>query len=345
MKKTTFGVIVGNRSFFPDALAKMGRKSIPNLFILALCLVVVTTGCEKKESGSAKKTKLAFVTNNTADFWVFSQRGCEKARKELGNITIDFRRTSDATAAGQRMILDDLRAKGIQGIIISPIDPTNQKPLIDELSEELPVITCDSDIPNSKRICYVGTDNIDAGRQAGKLIKEVLPDGGKIILFVGYKDVQNARERIQGITEVIAGTNIEIIDIRTDSCDQVRAKSNVSDAIVKYPDLACCVGLWNYNGPAILNAVSDAGKLGKMKIVCFDESEETLVGVRDGHIYGTVVQQPFEFGYQSIKLIAEILNGDKTNLPANGQIIIPTRNIKQADAAEFIKFVHELLGK
>jgi len=322
-------------------------KKLVTSLVLALCILLVVVGCSKKgeQSPTPAKTRLAFITNNTADFWIFARRGCEKAASELGAFELEFRLNNDATSAEQRRIMDDLVAGGIGGIAISPIDPANQKPFIDELSATIPVVTCDSDIPGSKRLCYIGTDNVDAGRQAGQLIKEVLPDGGKIMLFVGKKDTQNAKERIQGIEEAIKGTKIEIIDVRTDNVDQVAAKSNVSDAIVKYPELACCVGLWNYNGPAILNAVKDAGLLGKMKIVCFDENEETLNGVKDGYIYGTVVQQPFEFGYQSMKMLAAVAAGDKSVVPANGLMIIPTLNIKQADAPAFIEKVHTLLGK
>jgi ribose transport system substrate-binding protein len=325
------------------------KKLVVSLAVLvAICALMV--GCSKKPSTTAPKSaepkmRLAFVANNTADFWIFARRGCEKAESELGNFQLEFRLNNDGTSAEQRRVLDDLVSRGVKGIAISPIDPVNQKPFIDELSATTAVITCDSDIPGSKRLCYIGTDNIDAGRQAGAMIKEVLPDGGKIMLFVGKKDTQNAKERIQGIEEAIKGTKIEVIDVRTDNIDPVQAKANVADAIVKYPDLACCVGLWNYNGPAILNAVKDAGLLGKMKIVCFDENEETLNGVKDGYIYGTVVQQPFEFGYQSMKMLDAIASGDKSVIPASGQKIIPTLNIKQADAPAFIEKVKALLGK
>jgi ribose transport system substrate-binding protein len=323
------------------------KKLFFNLLMVSLiCLAVLLAGCSKKgaESPSEKK-KLAFVTNGASDFWAFTRRGCEKADDELEDFEVDFRLVSDATSAEQRRILDDLVVRGAVGIAISPIDPVNQKPILDELCEKITVITCDSDIPGSKRLCYLGTDNVAAGRQAGEMIKEVLPEGGKIMIFVGKADTQNSKERVQGIKEAIAGSKVEIIDIRTDNNDKIVAKSNVSDALVKYPDLACCVGLWNYNGPAILNAVTDAGKLGTVKIVCFDEDEETLAGVKDGHIYGTVVQQPYEFGYQSIKLLADIINGDKSKIPQDKLIIVPTLIIKKDNVAEFTKRVHELLGK
>jgi ribose transport system substrate-binding protein len=323
------------------------KKLFFNLLMVSLiCFAALLVGCSKKGAESPpKKTKLAFITNGASDFWAFTRRGCEKADAELDGFEVDFRLVSDATSAEQRRIIDDLVVRGAKGIAISPIDPVNQKPMLDELSEKITVITCDSDIPGSKRLCYLGTDNVAAGRQAGEMIKQILPDGGKIMIFVGKADTQNSKERVQGIKEAIAGSKIEIIDIRTDNNDKVVAKSNVSDALVKYPDLACCVGLWNYNGPAILNAVTDADKLGTVKIVCFDEDEETLSGVKDGHIYGTVVQQPYEFGYQSIKLLADIVNGDKSKIPPNKLIIVPTLIIKKDNVAEFTKRVHELLGK
>jgi ribose transport system substrate-binding protein len=323
----------------------MKRSLFLVLMAAAVVLGVFTTGYSKEQDSKAEKTKLAFITNNTANFWVFAKRGCEKAASESPDLAVDFRITSDATSAEQRRIIDDLLAKGVKGIAISPVDPLNQKPFIDELASKITVITCDSDIPGSKRKCYIGTDNVAAGRQAGEMIKEVLPNGGKIMLFVGKQDTQNAKERIQGIKEAIAGTKIEIIDVRTDDVDQVRAKSNVADALVKYPDLACCVGLWNYNGPAILNAITDAGKLEKVKIVCFDENEETLTGVRDGHIYGTVVQQPFEFGYRSMKVLADLVKGNEVKIPANGMIIVPTIIIKKDNVGPFMDKVHEILKK
>ena len=138
-----------------------------SLLVLAMTLGVCISGCSKKE-GESGKTKIAFITNNTANFWVFARRGCEKAATELPGFEVDFRITSDATPAEQRRIIDDLLARGVKGIAISPVDPINQKPFIDELAGKIAVITCDSDIPGSKRKCYIGTDNVAAGRQAGE---------------------------------------------------------------------------------------------------------------------------------------------------------------------------------
>jgi len=207
------------------------------------------------------------------------------------------------------------------------------------------VVTQDSDAPNSNRACYIGTDNVAAGRQAGDLIKEALPQGGKIMLFVGTLDTANAQQRYQGIKEALQGSNIQILDVRTDSTDRVRAKSNAADTLVNYPDIAALVGLWSYNGPAIVGAVRDAGKVGKVKIIAFDEEDETLNGIRDGAIFATVVQQPFEFGYQSMKLMARMLDGDRSGIPASKQILVPTLAIKKEQVEDFAKKINQLRGR
>jgi|SRR5262245_10394042 len=310
------------------------------IICLILLLALVANSCFLKGG-----TRIAFVTNNTADFWTIARKGVEKADSELDNISVDFKMPPDGTAAEQKRIVDDLLAKGVKGIAISPVDPDNQTQLINEAVKQAFVVTQDSDAPNSQRACYLGTDNVEAGRQAGRLIKEAIPQGGKIMIFVGKLDARNAQERKKGIEEVLKGTNITIIDTKTDDVDPTRAKANVSDTLVQYPDIACLVGLWSYNGPAILNAVRESGRLGKVKIVCFDEDDQTLAGIKDGWIHATVVQQPFEFGYQSVHLIARAIGGDRSVIPENKLKIIPTLIVKRSDVDAFITKINLLRGR
>jgi ribose transport system substrate-binding protein len=320
-----------------------------------LCFACLLAGCGSKDTGTAgtspgnssaskKKLKLAFVSNNAASFWTIARAGCMDAQKQLGDVEVDFRIPSTGGVAEQQQILDDQLAKGVDGIAVSPIDPVNQTALLDKIAGQTLLITQDSDAPSSRRVCYIGTDNMAAGVQAGQLIKEVLPDGGKIMIFVGTLDAQNAKDRYTGLKQEIQGSKVEIIDVRTDEADPTRAQRNAEDTLVKYPDVACLVGLWSYNGPAILNAVKSAGKAGKTKIVCFDENDETLAGVASGDIYGTVVQQPYEFGKQAIVRMAGYLRGDKSVL-AGGKQIIPTLMIKKDSVAEFQARLNKLLGK
>ena len=324
------------------------------MLVTAFALVLFAPACSKKDSAQSsdggggsstgKKLKLAFVSNNASPFWTIARAGCDTAQKELGNVAVDFRIPSTGTAAEQRQILDDLAAKGIDGIAVSPVDPANQTDFLNKIAEQTLLVCHDSDAPASKRVCYIGTDNVAAGVEAAKLIKEALPNGGKIMLFVGTLDAQNAKERYAGIKQELQGSKVEIIDVRTDETDRVRAQKNVEDTLVKYPDVACLVGLWSYNGPAIVNGVKSAGKSGQVKIVCFDEEDETLAAVAAGIVHATVVQQPYEFGRQAITRMAKYLGGDKSAL-AGGKQIVPTLNIKKDNVAEFSARLKKLLGK
>jgi len=328
-----------------------------SIFVCTLLLTVLIAGCQPGPSGSGgnagaggtggagTKHKLAFVTNNASDFWTIARKGTEKAAREIPNIEVEFRIPADGTAAEQQRLIDDLLARGIHGIAISPVDPKNQTAMLDRAAGQTLVLTQDSDAPDSNRACYIGTDNVAAGRQAGELVKEALPQGGKIMVFVGVLDAANAQQRYQGLKEALAGSNVQIIDVRTDNTERVRAKANAADTLVNYPDIAGMVGLWSYNGPAILAAVREANKLDKVKIIAFDEEDDTLSGIKDGAIYATVVQQPFEFGFQSMQLMAKFLDGDKSVIPAGKQIFVPTIAIKKADVEEFIKKINGLRGR
>jgi ribose transport system substrate-binding protein len=295
-------------------------------------------------AASDKPLKLAVLANSASDFWTYVKAGCEKAMKEVPNVSVEVRLVADGTPSEQTRIFDDLLVKGSDGIAISPIDSANQAAMIDRGTEKALITTTDSDAATSKRAFYVGTNNVDAGRQAGGLIKKAIPDGGKIMIFVGKRDAQNAKERIQGLEEVLKGSNVSVIDIRTDDTDRVRARQNVADTLVKYPDIACLVGIWSYNGPAIVNSVKTAGKAGKVKIVTFDEEDDTLQGIKDGIVDSTVVQNPYEFGHQSVLLMTKKLRGEDPQIPENKQVIVPTRAIDKSNVDEFWTTLKTLRG-
>ena len=261
------------------------------------------------------KKELALVTNAAADFWTIAKRGVEKAQKEHPEYSMQVVITGQATAAEQRRELDNLLARGVAGVSISAIDPKNSTEEFNKVAAKAVLFTTDSDAPQSNRVVYIGTDNVAAGRQAGEEIKKALPGGGKVMMFVGTMDADNARERVQGIKDVLAGSKIQIVDIRTDGVDFAKAKSNVQDALAK-GGVDCLVGLYSYNTPQIYSAVKEAGKAGKIKIVGFDEDPQTLRGVADGTIQSTIVQQPFEFGYQSMIDMIKYINGDRSFIPA-----------------------------
>lgn len=302
-----------------------------------------TTGGPTPGPAAGGAIELGFVTNNTSDFWAIAASGVKKAEQDF-NVKVEIKMPNESNL--QETIIESLISKKVSGIAISPKDSKNQIGLLNKVRDAgINLICFDSDAPDSKRMAFVGTNNVLAGVAAGELILEALPQGGKIMLFVGSMDAQNAKERRQGVEQALKGSKVEVLDVRTDNEDRARAKQNVEDTLNKYPDVACLVGLWSYNAPQILQAVKDAKKEGKVKIVAFDEEGPTLQGVKDGHIYGTVVQQPYEFGYRSIKYLAHMARGETDKLPKDGMDVVPVRKIKPADVDAFSAELKKLIGK
>ena len=219
--------------------------------------------------------------------------------------------------------------------MVSAVDPKTSTEALNRIGGQVPLFTTDSDAPDSNRIAYIGSSNTDAGKQAGEIMLKAMPDGGKCMGFVGLPGADNARERIEGVREVIKGSKVELVDVRGDDIDQTRAKRNVEDTLAANPEINCMVGFYSYNPPRIYEVLKEAGRLGDIKVIAFDEDPITLGGVREGTIAGTVVQQPYEWGYQGMKLMAKYLEGDKSGIPANELIIVPTKIIDKANVDAF----------
>jgi ribose transport system substrate-binding protein len=290
------------------------------------------------------KPQLAFVVNAASDFWKLSEAGVRKAQEELPDYELQFRYPAQGTAALQNALMDDLVAAGTDAIMISSADPKNSINAFNRVAAQVPLFTTDSDAPASKRIAYLGSSNTLAGVQAGEIAVAAMPKGGKCMGFVGFLGADNAIERIAGFRKAVEGSGIELVDVRGDDVDFARARSNVDDVLAANPDITCMVGFYSYNPPKIYEALQAAGKLGAIKVIAFDEDPITLGAVREGSFAGTVVQDPYQWGYQGMLLMAKYLEGDKSGIPADGLIIVPTKVITTSNVDSFEKELKERIG-
>ena len=218
----------------------------------------------------------AYVTNGIDPFWTVAAAGAIRAGRDL-KVNVLVRQPPEGIGDQQRMLEDLLVQDGVQGIAVSPIDPANQEELLNRIGESKTFITQDSDAPNTNRLAYIGTENYKAGRMAGQLIKEAMPEGGSVMIFVGRLGQLNAEQRRQGVIDElldrdpdptrrdpndaeIKGDKYTILGTKLDNFDKAKAKQNAQDTISKYPNVGCMVGLFAYNPPMCLQAVEEAGR-------------------------------------------------------------------------------------
>ncbi len=313
------------------------RKLTTIAAMAGLVLSVTTATAEDKPA-------LAFVVNAASDFWKLAEAGVNAAQKELPGYELQFRYPAQGSAALQNALMDDLVAAGTDAIMISSADPKNSIDAFNRIAAQVPLFTTDSDAPQSNRIAYLGSSNTDAGVQAGEIAVKAMPNGGKCMGFVGFLGADNAKERIAGFRQAVEGKGIELVDVRGDDVDFARARSNVDDVLAANPEIDCMVGFYSYNPPKIYEALQAAGKLGSITVIAFDEDPITLGAVREGSFAGTVVQDPYQWGYQGMKLMASYLEGDKSGVPENGLIIVPTKVIDKSNVDAFEAELKERIG-
>lgn len=340
----------------------MPRPAPRALAVLALVLAACG-GSPDATSGpsSGARPRIAFLTNCVDPFWDLAHKGAEDAAREQG-VELEYYAPPNATIEEQKSRVEDLLARGAAGIAISPIDAVNMASLVDEACARTNVVTHDSDAPGTNRRCFIGCDNYAAGRACGQLVKEALPEGGTVMLFIGRLEQDNAKKRRQGVIDElldrapdgarfdpndgpIRGDRYTILDTRTDEVDKAKAKANAEDALARHPDLGAMVGLFAYNPPACLEAVQTAGKVGQVAIIGFDEQRATVQGILDGAIQGTVSQQPYKYGYEAVRVLAALDRGDESVLPAGGVLTVEHAVYRKDNAAQLMALIDEVLGK
>jgi ribose transport system substrate-binding protein len=339
----------------------MRRISLTLSTILACILATLGTisGCKPAANAPGKAPRVAFITNGVASFWTIAKAGAEAAAQQMG-VDLSVHMPAEGIA-DQKRIIEDLLIRGVDGIALSPIDSANQASFINEAAAQTKLITQDSDAPTTNRLAYVGMDNYLAGRMVGQMIREALPTGGKLAIVVGRIEQDNARKRRQGVidevlgrssdssrydppgTELTNGTYTFVVTL-TDQFDRVKAKANCEDAVLRYTDLNGIVGLFAYNIPMCLEALKQTGHLGKLKLFSFDEADETLQAIQTGSVHGTVVQNPYEYGFRSVALLKEVVSGNQSAIPESKFIDIPARRVDKTNVEEFWADLKKKLG-
>ncbi len=303
------------------------------LCALVLCGLASTSGCKDHSADATGKPSsgptIVFITNSNADWWSAVEKGMKDGGKDF-KVAVEMRR-NEGSAQGQiEKLKSVLSMPSVKGVAISVIEANAGG--VAEVMKELKkagklVITIDSDGDPDSRIAYIGTNNIEAGKIAGKVAAAVRPQGGPVVVFVGSKEAANSIERRKGFFEG-AGSAFSELETFTDGSDKPRAAENVRSAISKYTDMGMMLGIWSYNAPAIAQEMESNAELRKrVNVVTFDLDERAVLQMEQGLIDATVCQNPYEIGYKGVELLKALIDDDKTKVESmlpEGKTVINT---------------------
>lgn len=275
-----------------------------NLFFLNLLK-------EKKVEKEPIKPKIVLISHiKTNPYWKYIREGAERAAKERGAV-IEFLGPTTASTEEGIKLFDMATSAKVSGIITYVQEEGKYKEKINSAIEKgIPVVTIDSDEENSNRISYVGTDNILAGQAAGEEMVKQVGNNGNVAIVMGGKNVKNQIERVEGFTKYItSNSNLKIVD--KDSSDAMLLEAEIITRKIlsrndKIDALFCTSAL---DGIGAAKAVNDLNRKGKVKIICFDNLEETLTNIKNGLVAATIVQKGDEMGYRAVNIIMDKIEG------------------------------------
>jgi ribose transport system substrate-binding protein len=321
----------------------LGFKKVISLTTMIFLLVSGVTGCSNSNNNTSSKNAATLLVGDKSEeyymvtflsgmeYWKSCYKGFEDAGKLYGIKTIytgglQYDVNQEVTA------LEQVIAKKPAGIAVSCMNPDAfAVPIKQAAAEGIPIVTFDADSPQSGRYSFLGTGNEYAGTVAAKaLAEQVGPEGGEVVIIT-LPAQRNHEERVSGFKNAlnVQYKNLKLVQVGNGKSDQTEAAKVLSGLLQAHPDIKGVFCTDATSGVGAATAVKEANKVGKVKIVSFDNDRGTLDAIKSGVISASIAQGTYIMGYQSMNFLFELKH----------ELINPVEDWKGKDISPLPNFV------
>ncbi|EPY05947.1 LacI family transcriptional regulator [Paenibacillus sp. E194] len=243
-------------------------------------------------------------------FWRTVEQGAKEAAAQR-DMEIEYTGPIRINSSEQMRLLAKAIASKPDAILTQGINEPRYNELVSRAMDQgIPVITVDSDAPDSRRFAYVGTDNRAAGVQMGELVVQGSAYKGKIGIILGSELADNQRKRMEGFRSIIdQASGYEIVDVRSSNISRIEAAKQTKLMLSEHPDIRTIIGFSAWDAAGIVEGLQAAHK-GKINVFGFDDVEATKRAIAHGDIVATLVQQPREIGAEAVSILQQIFAGE-----------------------------------
>ena len=267
------------------------------------------------------------------DFWDSVRQGAQCAASKLTDVKIQWDGvTAETDVTGQVNLLQNFLTRQVDGLVYAATDAKVLAQVTqDAQSRNVPVINIDSGTnPQPDNVPVFATDNIVAARKAADLLAEALGPGDHQVAFIPFQPgtVTND-QRTTGFKEGLARhPNLKLVAEQSSNSDPITALSVTENILTANPDLD---GIFAANEPGVVgatNALNQAGKAGKIKLIGWDASPDEVAGLTSGAITALVVQNPFRMGFDSVNaMVKTVRTGQVASSKDTGVTFVTQQNI------------------
>jgi ribose transport system substrate-binding protein len=303
-----------------------GKRMRKVIVILFSVLLLALSACSPKEGEKAKPVENSAKGNDSGNsaskgdfsnetyYWISQNstlplfvandyKGLEKAAKELG-VKVEKAGPSNIDLPSFISTIEQVCAQKPAGVTVVGWDPSLTAAVNKCIESGVPTVTDDADLPNSKRLSFIGTDWYQIGVEQAKVMIEKTGGKGKVATL-SIINADNMKQAKQGFLDTIEGSGLKVVANEDDGGDASKAAEKTAALLSAYPDLAGIAGLDSESGSGIVRALEEAGKAGKIKITAMEQTPEFFKAVRDGKVDAIIVQKRELFTYYAIKTLFE----------------------------------------
>jgi len=309
------------------------------LLVAGISMVAVTCGMGRAHAAGSTYTFAIVPKSLNNPYFDLARDGCMAEAKKLGNVTCVYTGPVNQDAAAEVQTIQDLITRGVDGIAISVADEGSvQRVIAHGRAAGIPIITFDADAPKSARQAYVGTDNLQLGKDLAQQLIAAHPTPGTYAMISGGPAAENLNQRLEGVRSVLGPAGWKEISGSPTFCndDSALGIQQMADLMTGNPNLSAivAVGGWPLFTQNAFDAFYDKHKgaidSGKLTIVSADTLPAELAEVKAGEVAALIGQQPFAMGAKAMDILLALKEG-KTEAPIQyvGLDVVTKANVDQ----------------
>ena len=288
---------------------------INKLIVILLTLIIVTSCSYKQKINASSEVKqVALIVKSREDYyWDTVKMGADIAAKEFG-VEINYMAPIDESDIdAQIKMVSEAVNKGVDAIILAPSD---SKALVDIANKarnhKIPVIIIDSNLETDSINSFIATDNFDAGKKAGEELINLVGEKANVALMGYVKGNHTGDQRENGFLDTLSKyPNIKVVAKKYCSEDSSLATTLTKNVLSEYPNLDAIVALNSVSTTGAADAIYEMNLMNSIKIVGFDSTPKEIQYIEKNVIQATIIQNPFNMGYLSVKNASSSINSEK----------------------------------
>jgi ribose transport system substrate-binding protein len=258
---------------------------------------------------------LAFIQGVIGDnFYISMECGVRAAAEELGGINVSVQGPQKWDPALQQPIVASVMANEPDAILIAPNDVSALQRPLEEAAAASEIVLVDTTIEDpSIAVSEIASDNEGGGAAAFDAIKELVPDGGKVLVIDNQPGISTSDARVKGFEEAIAeDSSFEYVGVEYAQNQPARAAQILTSTLQSHPDLVAVFATNIFSAEGAATGIEQAGVAGEVQVVGFDAGPAQVEALQDGTVQAIIAQQPYDIGYQGVEQAVAAINGEQT---------------------------------